>query len=317
MNKFDILVDSGLNIPQSISREHKLKVIPFTYIVNGEEKLCYSETVDFTTTAKEYYAEIRAGKDCKTTLINAAKFVSYATPSLESGNDVLLITISSGVSGTFSQAAEAQKALQEKYPERKIIVHDSANASMGAGLQAIKVAEFREMGKSIEECEQWLKENAYRYNSYLIVDDLKYLKRGGRISTTLAFAGTLLNIKPVLIADASPNAKLVSSSKERGKKKAIDSIVATFKKRVDDPANTTVAIAHADCEQDAQRLEELLRECGVKDIIVEYYDLCTGAHVGPGAIAMFYYGKDRRPEATTDDGHSKNIIEKFMDKMKK
>ena len=150
------------------------------------------------------------------------------------------------------------------------------------------------MGESCETCAEWLENNKYNLNSYLTVGDLKYLKRGGRISATLAIAGTILNIKPIIMADGGDVAKLVFHSKERGRKRAIAALAEHFAENVVEPENQTVAICHCDCEEDAAALAEMVKERGAKEVIIEYYDLCTGAHVGPGTVALFFYGKNRK-----------------------
>ncbi len=294
MRTFDIIVDSGANIPHLLQRERGIRVIPYSLTVDGTEQPCFEEDVPFEQTAKAFYNKMRAGADVKTSLLPAHVFEEAMRPSLEAGKDVMLFTISSGISGTNKQAQDAGAALRKEFPERKIYVFDSANASMGEGLQALKVADLGDLGESVETCAQWVKENAYKINSYLTVGDLKYLKRTGRISATLAIAGTILNIKPVLRADGGANAKIVFYGKERGRKKALSALAEAYRERAIDPQTQTVAICHGDCEEDALALADMIREIGAKEIIIEYYDLCTGSHVGPGTVALFFYGKDRR-----------------------
>lgn len=294
MKTFDIFVDSGANIPNELVKEYDIKVISFTCVVNGVERQCYQEDVPFEEIAKQFYEDIRNGADVKTSLVSKASFADAMRPSLQEGKDVLLLTISSGISGTFHQAEEARDELQAEFPDRKIFVADSANASMGTGLLAIKAAEFRALGENVETAAKWVEENTYKMNSYLTVGDLKYLKKTGRISTTLAIAGTLLNIKPVLRADGGANAKIVFFGKEHGRKKALAALVKAAAERAVDLPNQKIAIMHCDCEADALTLAEMLKEIGAKDIVVGYYDLATGSHVGPGTVALFFHGKDRR-----------------------
>lgn len=295
-NDFDIFVDSGMNIPDKFVKKHNICVIPYSCTVNGELRLCYEKDGSFVETAKKYYDDLRNGADIKTSLIGMDKIMEYLTPSLKQGKDVVLFTISSGISGTYNQAVNAKEELEKEYPDCKVYVCDTANASMGSGLQALKVADLRDMGESAETCVKWVERNAYKFNSYATVADLKYLRKGGRISTTLAIAGTILNIKPILRADGATPAKLVFFSKERGRKKALTALANAYAENVDSLENP-VSICHADCEDDANELAEMLKERGAKDIIIEYYDLCTGTHVGPGTVAVFFYGKDRRTTA--------------------
>lgn len=294
MADFDIYCDSGANIPYNIVCERGIKVIPYSYTVGGVEYSCYGQGENFHEEAKKFYEELRSGTDIKTSLISQQKFIDAVTPSLEAGRDVIATFISAGISGSFNQAREAAEELKQKYPDRKIYVCDSVNASMGEGLLVLKACDLRDMGESIEACVEWFETHKYKLNSYLTVGDLKYLKKSGRISATLAIAGTILNIKPIITADGGDIAKLVFHSKERGRKKALQSLVDNFVANVVEPENQTIAITHCDCEEDALALAEMVREKGAKEVIIEYYDLCTGAHAGPGTVALFFYGKDRK-----------------------
>ncbi|MDE6001105.1 MAG: DegV family protein, partial [Clostridia bacterium] len=251
----------------------------------------------FSTTAKEFYERLAAGAEVNTSLVGEETIIDAVTPSMQAGKDVLFITIASGISGTYSQAIAAQKTLKEKFPKSKFIVVDSANASLGEGMLAFNAAKLRDMGESVEACGNWVEENKYKMNAYLTVNDLKYLRKGGRISTTLAIAGTILNIKPIIKADGGSPAKLAFFSKERGRRKSLDTLAKLFEENCINPENQTVAIAHCNCEEDALKLAEMVKERGARDVVIEYYDICTGAHAGPGTVAVFFMGKDRRANA--------------------
>ncbi len=294
MNKYEIYVDSGNNIPDELLEKYDINVVPFTCTIDGKETDCYEKGVPFKQTAVRFYEALRAGADIKTSLIGAAKFAEYVAPALTNGKDVIIFTISSGISGTYNQAVAAQKELAEKYPDRKIIVRDSANASMGSGMQAIKAAELRDEGESVENCDKWFEENGYKFNSYVTVGDLKYLRKGGRVSAVAAIAGTILNIKPILHANETSPANLTVCAKERGKKKALAYIANAYSQRAENVGNDTVYICHADSVDDANELAQMIKDRGAKEVILEYYDLCTGSHVGPGTVALFFFGKDRR-----------------------
>lgn len=298
MRNFDIFADSAANLTDEIIKENRIKIISYTCLIDGKETNCYEEGVPFGETAKKFYAAMREGADTKTTLVNADKIMNAVTPTLEAGRDALIITIAEGISGTYNQAVEAAKELKEKFPERKILVSQSANASLGEGLVTLYAARLAAGGADIEACHEWIENNKFNIHGVCTVDSLKYLKRGGRVSTALAIAGTILNIKPVLHGDE--NSKLTVFCNERGRKKSIAKLVETFKENVIDPEHQTVAIAHADCEEEALELAERIKALGAKDIIMNYYDLCTGAHAGPGTIALFFTGKSRlkaAPEA--------------------
>ncbi len=290
---FEIFTDSSANIPENLLRESGIRVISYRLLGDGEERDCFGGN-NFRNEAKEHYRQMREGKEMRTSLISGDRIEEALSPVLEAGRDVFFATIASGISGTYAQAVSAAKELGRKFPERKIVVADSSNASMGEGLLVLRVADLRDMGESLETCAEWFEANRYKMNSYVTVGDLKYLRKGGRISAAAAFAGTLLNIKPILRADGDAQAKLVLCGKERGRKKAISSLLAAFDANCIHPETQTVAITHADCEEEALALAGALKERGVKDVIVEFYDICTGTHVGPDTIALFFLGKDRR-----------------------
>jgi DegV family protein with EDD domain len=314
MNKFDIFVDSSANLTDQMIKDTGIKVISYICTFNGEDRACYEKGVPFEETAKKFYTDIAEGAEVKTSLISEARIIEAVTPSLQAGRDVLLVTIASGISGTYNQAINASNTLKNTFKNCKLYVVDSANASLGEGLLALNSAKLRDMGEDIETCVKWIEENKYKMNSYVTVNDLKYLKKGGRISATLAIAGTLLNIKPLLKADGGSPAKLTFYSKERGRRKAVDALIKAFDELCINPANQTIAITHCDCNEEALKLAETLRERGAKDIVVEYYDLCTGAHVGPGTIALFFMGKDRRAsvaEATETKPVGKTVSNKI------
>lgn len=296
-NYFDIFVDSAANLENETAARAGIKVISYNCLVNGINTVCYDQNVPFEKTAKEFYEKMSSGAEVSTSLICEASITDAVTPSLEAGRDVLLITISSGISGTYAQAEAARKALSGKYPNLKFLVADSATASLGEGMLALNAARLRDMGESAQTCADWIEENKYKLNAYLTVGDLKYLRKGGRISATLAIAGTLLNIKPIIKADGGAPAKLTFCGKERGRRHALDALLKAFDENAVNIENQTVGIAHCNCGEEALALAEAVKERGVKDVIVEYYDLCTGAHVGPGTIALFFTGKDRRSAA--------------------
>ena len=294
MNNFDIFADSSANLPDELTESYDIQIIPYTCIVNGAEKPAAAAGTPFQTLAKAHYAMMRAGADTKTSLIGESAFVKALTPSLEAGRDVLLVTITASISGTNAQAMRARETLLKQYPDRNIFIVDSANASLGEGLLVLGAAKQRAAGADVSAAAQWVEDNKYLLNSQVTVAELKYLHRSGRVSGILAFAGALLNLKPMLRADGSTPAKLVVYGKEKGRKKALAELLRAFDAGVVDLPSQTIAIAHADCEEEALALRDELVARGASDVIVEYYDLCTGSHVGPGTIALFYFGKDRR-----------------------
>jgi DegV family protein with EDD domain len=238
----------------------------------------------------------------RTSLVNSESITDAVTPYLKEGKNVLFITISQKLSGTFNQGLWAQEQLKERFPHAQFAVIDSMNASAGEGMLALHVAKLRDMGEDFVTCVNWLEDNKTKMNAYCTVDDLKYLRKGGRISATAAIAGALLNIKPILYGDGV--GKFAICGKERGRKKALAALADAFKKNVINPATQVVAISHCDCLQDAEYLAGLLKQAGAENILINYYDVCTGAHIGPDTIALFFMGKDRRQAETHAHHHA-------------
>jgi DegV family protein with EDD domain len=305
MKNFDIFVDSSANLTDEMIEKNNIGVISYTCAIDGEEMECYEKGKSYAEIAKKVYDAMREGAETKTTLLNSQKVIDAVTPSFEAGRDVLLIMISSQISGTYNQAKLAAEELKVRYPERRLVVCDSLNAGMGEGLSAMKAIQLRDIGESIDTCAKWIETNRMNINSVFTVSDLKYLRRGGRISATLAIAGTILNIKPILKGDAV--GKISFAGKERGRKKALLALADSFKENVIHPESQTVCIAHADCEEDALALKDLIVERGAKDVIINMYDVCTGTHVGPGTVALFFYGKDRRKSADEKQSNPKGV----------
>lgn len=292
--KFEIFVDSSANLTEKMIAECGIKVIPYICTCDGEEVVCYRDGNTFAQSAKNFYAAMSAGADVCTSLITQARFESEWQPTLEEGKDILMLTISSQVSGTNHQANLAAEALMQRYPGRKIYVADAVNSSLGEGLLAVKAAKLRDMGETLEACAEWIEGNKWKMNSYFTVSDLKYLKKGGRISGAVALAGTLLNIKPILKADG--NGRIVMCGRVKGRRKSVAELAEYYKNYAVFPEGATAAICHCDCEDEANALAEMIRQMGARDVTVEYYDIVSGAHVGPGTIALFFMGKDRRGE---------------------
>ena len=291
IGSFDLYADSASNLTEELIEKYNIGIVPYTCSIDGEDLEAYMSGIPFAETAKKFYDAMREGKETKTTLVNAQKIISAVTPSLEAGRDVIFVTITSGLSGTYDQAVQAGKELKERFPDRKFIPVDSCNAAFGEGLIAYYIAKLRGEGKTIDECNEWAINNRFHLHGVCTVESLKYLKRGGRISSLAAIAGTILNIKPVLWGD--DNAKLTVMCNERGRKKSIARMLDYYKQNIIDPENQLIAISHADCEEEALELIERLKELGAKQFVINYYDLCTGAHAGPGTLALFFLGKVR------------------------
>lgn len=285
---YSIVTDTSSNLPTSLAEELDITVIPFSYFINGEEKIC-TDTRSFN--GEEYYNSIRQGSKVTTSLINPQRYVTHLTPILESGRDVLLILMSSGISSSFRAAQNAVDHLKKQFPERQIEIVDTLGASLGEGIPVIKAANFREGGMSLCENAEAIRRTCRRMYQIFVVDDLMYLKRTGRCSNASAIMGTVLQIKPLL--KGNEEGKIVTFDKQRGKRRAIGAMADKYAELAAHPQDQTVGIAHADCEKEAMHLAQLINKTAVpKEILMVTYEPVTGSHVGPGTLALFFEGDD-------------------------
>lgn len=286
-----IFSDSTCNLPNHVVDEIGVRILSLKYYVNEEEFLGYKKEAEFDY--NEYYAKLRNKEVITTSLINADEFVSAFEEALNNGEDVLYLAFSSGLSGTYQASAIAADMLKEKYPDRKIVVVDTLSASIGEGLLVIKAAGLRDEGKTIEEVKEWIVNNSLRMAHLFTVDDLMYLKRGGRLSGTVAAIGTLLQVKPTLRLDDCGH--LVMSGRVNGRKKSLNFLADEFGKRYSNQDNVGVAICHGDCFDDAKYLADRISEkYGAENVLINYLDVVCGAHAGPGTIGLFFMSKDGR-----------------------
>jgi DegV family protein with EDD domain len=242
---------------------------------------------------KEYFDNMRAGAAPVTSLLPMGAYLEYFEPVFEAGKDILFVAFSSQLSGTINNIYAAREELLEKYPERKMIVVDTLSISAPQSILILKAHELYREGKSMEEVAAWLEENKLRAQAWFTVDDLKYLRRGGRISAVAAAMGTMLDLKPVITE--TREGKLVSTDKIRGRKSALRTLVDKVAANIDDPAQAMPVIIHADAPEDAARLEKQLRERipELGEIMTWYVGPVIGAHCGPGTVAVCFLGKER------------------------
>lgn len=283
---YAIVTDTSANLPAIIAQEQGIEVVPFYYIEKGQEKSCLDiEAFD----ADAYYQALRGGEKVTTSMINQASYHAALEPLLQAGQDAVLVSMSSGVSGACDAARAAARELETQYPQRQVRVVDTLGASLGEGLVALEGAKMRQEGKSLEETVGALEKMIQRMRQIFTVDDLMYLKRGGRISRLSAVIGSVLHVKPLLIGDAA--GKIVSIGNCRGRKAAIRAMASELKAHIQGAAEQIIGIAHAGCRDEANSLASMIREaCGDVRILLVKYEPVTGAHVGPGALALFYQG---------------------------
>ena len=285
---FVIVTDTSANIPKRMVEERDLKVIPFSYYVDGVEHTCDDiEAFD----GEGFYAMMKGHTDVTTSQIPPQRYADFFEPFVKEGQDVLFVSMSSGISGSFSSSNIAAVQLMETYPDRIVRSVDTKGASLGEGLLALRAAECRDKGMGIEETVELLCQMRERICQVFTVDDLMFLRKGGRISNVTAIVGTVLNIKPLLKGDEEGH--IVAFGKVRGRKHSIEAIAERYDRLVKNPGEQTVCIANAACTEDAEYLIRLLnRNNPPREIMNVCYEPVTGSHVGPGALALFFEGDD-------------------------
>lgn len=285
---FRIVTDTSSNLPTAYLQAENITVIPFTFHTESGEQSCM-DTASFD--AKAFYTAMRNGEKVTTSQIPPQRFVDNIRPMLENGEDVLFVSMSSGISGSYASSKIAANQLAEAFPERKILTVDTYSASLAEGIVVMRAVECRKEGLSIDETYQILRALRHRIAQIFTVGDLRYLKRTGRLSNLEAAVGTVLQIKPLLKGD--PQGKIVCFAKVRGRQRAIEEMAKRYEELVVSPETQTVCISHADCEADAQILASMLRRSKPpKDILIVDYEPVTGSHVGPGALALFFVSDD-------------------------
>lgn len=287
---FAIATDTSTNLPACELHRDGITVIPFSYFIDEQEHTCPGpDELD----GQAFYGYLRAGGVVKTALINQQRYIDSFTPLLEAGQDILYISMSSGISGSMQVAKLAARELGEAFPERKLVVIDTMAASLGEGIFLEAALRLRAAGRTLAETAAELLKLRPRVCQYFTVDDLMFLRRGGRVSNITALIGTVLNIKPLLRGD--DEGKIVVYGKTRGRKKALRAVVDELRRKIDlcHPFQS-VGIAHGDCADDAAYVANLIHESYPElPIRTVLYEPVTGSHVGPGTVALFFVGDAR------------------------
>ena len=289
--QFEIVTDSSSNLTDEQIEEFGLHILPLTFMSDGKQYQSY--TKGEKSDLKLFFNLMREGKVFTTSLPNIKQSEETLRAILDSGRDLLYIGFSSGLSGTYAATAALCEELKGEYPDRKILHVDTLAAALGEGLLVYKAACMARDGATIEETHAWVEEHKLNLAHWFTVDDLVYLFRGGRVSRTSAWAGTLLKIKPVLHVDDEGH--LIPMDKVRGRKKSIMDLVDHMEETIAQPAaDQTVFISHGDCEEDAHLLvDEIKKRFGCTDFCVNILDPVIGAHAGPGTLALFFMADHR------------------------
>ena len=290
MNNYVIITDSSCDLPDSLVKELELEVLPLSFIMDGKTYRNYPDNREMSP--EEFYSRQKDGMMATTNAVNVGEAAEAIESVLKRETDVLVLAFSSGLSTTCNSFKIAAEELAEKYPGRKVYTVDTLCASLGQGMLVYQAARLRQEGKTIEEVRDWAEANKLRQCHWFTVNDLFFLKKGGRVSAATAVVGTMLQIKPVLHVDDEGH--LINVGKARGRKASLNALVDKVGELAEDPAAQTMFISHTDCLEDAQYVaDEIKTKYGTKEIIVNSIGPVIGAHTGPGCVALFFMGKHR------------------------
>lgn len=289
MTDYVLFTDSTCDLTAELVRELGVEVLPLRFTVDEEEYRNFPDNRELSPQA--FYAKLRAGSMSTTSQINQAAFEDAFTPVLQAGRDILYLAFSSGLSGTYHSGVLAAEELAARFPQRTVRVIDTLQASMGEGLAVYYAAQLKKQGKPLAEVADWFEANKMRVCAWFTVDDLMFLKRGGRLSGAAAVAGTLLGIKPVLHVDDEGH--LVAMEKVRGRRASLDALVKHFAASDVPAGEQVVFISHGDCLADCQYVAGKIRELGAKEVHIGDIGPVIGAHSGPGTVALFFLADQR------------------------
>lgn len=290
MSDFVIVTDSSADLGADLAQKLDVQVIPLAFVLDNHTYYNYPDNREMDPHV--FYDRLRKGDVATTNAVNVAQYVEVLEPLLQAGKDVLVLAFSSGLSTTYNSSRLAVEELSAKYPDRKLYTVDSLCASLGQGLLVWYAARERDRGHTIEEVRDWLEDHKLNLCHQFTVDDLHFLKRGGRISAATAVVGSMLQIKPVLHVDNEGH--LINIGKARGRQASLKALVDRMEETAIDSGSLTVFISHGDCLEDAQTVERMVRErFNVQGIYINYVGPVIGAHSGPGTVALFYAGTER------------------------
>lgn len=290
MSDFVIFTDSSADLSGEMVSQLDVQVLPLSFILEEHAYFNYPDNRDMDPHL--FYDRLRRGGMATTNAVNVAQYTEALEPFLQAGQDILILAFSSGLSTTYHSSLIAVEELSAKYPGRKLYAVDTLCASLGQGLLVWYAARERERGHSIDEVRDWVEEHKLNICHQFTVDDLHFLKRGGRISGATAVVGSMLHIKPVLHVDNE--GRLASTGKARGRHASLKALVDRMEQTAIDSGSLTVFVSHGDCPEDAQAVADMVkRRFGVHEIYINHVGPVIGAHSGPGTLALFYMGTER------------------------
>ncbi|MBR3686442.1 MAG: DegV family protein [Clostridia bacterium] len=287
MRDYVIFTDSSCDLPTSLVKEWGIEMLSLEVNIEG-----IGTFLNHEIEPAKFYGYLRDKRPVKTAAANMEGFVNAFEKIVSEGKDILYIGFSTGLSATYVAGKNAAEEVMEKHPECKILTVDSLCAALGQGLLVKYAVDKKNMGATLEELAAYVEGLKLNLAHWFTVEDLFFLKRGGRVSAATAVMGTVLQIKPVMHVDN--DGKLINMAKARGRDASIKALVERMKQTVIDPERQTVYICHGDCYDDAKKLADMVTaEFGITDILIDYVGPVIGAHSGPGTLALFFIGRER------------------------
>ncbi|MBC8061529.1 MAG: DegV family protein [Clostridiaceae bacterium] len=290
MRNFVVMTDSCCDMPIEYIKEKNVPYISLTCSYAGNE---YNDDFGVSLSYKKFYEDVRHGELPKTSQPNAESYYNVYKKYAEKDMDILYICVSSIFSGAINSANIGKAKILDEFPNANIFIVDALTASLGQGLMLKKAYEMKEAGKNLNEIFNYLEENKMKLNTYISVDDLHHVKRGGRISSSAALIGIVLHIKPIMTVAHDGN--LMPIFKIKGRKNALSKLAEIVVDKIEDSENQVIAIGHGDCIEEAEKLKmEIIKSIRVKDVLINPIGPVVGTHGGPGAMAIFFWGKERQ-----------------------
>jgi DegV family protein with EDD domain len=290
MRGYVIVADSTVDLPPQLAEKLELVITPLTFVLGEDSYHNYLDERELPL--KTFYQRLVAGESVATSQIGTSEYLDAFRAILEQGQDLLYLSLSSGLSATFEGSLFVRDQLRAEYPEAKIFCVDSLAASAGQGLLAYLAVQQKRAGMGIDELYAWVEANKLKVCHWFTVNDLMHLYRHGRCSGAAAFAGSLLHIQPVLHVDDA--GKLIPVDKVRNAKKALEALADKMAATVENPEEQVIFISHGNNPEGAQYLEKLIRErWQVRDVVIHCIGPVIGAHAGQGTVALFFWGGPR------------------------
>jgi DegV family protein with EDD domain len=294
MQPYVLTCCSTADLSKDYFEKRNIPYVCFHFTMDGVE---YMDDLGQSMPFEEFYARIAAGSMPTTSLVNTEQFIAFFEPFLKEGKDILHLTFSSGLSGTYASAILARDELKERYPERKLIVVDSLGASSGYGLMVDTLADMRDNGVSLQDAADWIEAHKLNMHHWFFSTDLTHYKRGGRISQTAFVVGSILGINPLMNMDDGGH--LTPRFKINGKKRVMREIVKQMELHADNGLDydKKCFISNSACLEDAKTVASLVEQTFPKlngKVLINSVGTVVGSHTGPGTVALFFWGDSRK-----------------------